>query len=103
MEIDRSFAHLVPRPECVVAQDQVMATLAEFSIVLDAGPPLRCRRRLRIIIPDDEVFPPIQFPKQSRTVSAFHRHEVAKMPDIVVLSDDGIPVVDDCSVMCCHV
>lgn len=81
----------------------MVASLSDFGVMLDAGPPLRCRRRLRIIVADDQVFPAVQLSEQVGTISAFYRHEVAKMPDIVVLPDDDIPVVDERRIMRCHV
>jgi len=80
-----------------------MAALSDFGVVLDAGPPLGSGRRLRIVIADDQVLPAVQLSEQRLTVSAFHRHEVAEMPDFVIVPDDGIPVLHECSIMRCHV
>lgn len=86
-----------------MAQDQVIAALSDFGVVLDAGPPLGSGRRLRIVIADDQVLPPVQLSKQVGAISAFHRHEIAEMPDLVILPDDGIPVLDQCCIMRGHV
>lgn len=58
VQIDRSLAHLVPRPESVMAEDQVMIVSAYFGIVLDARPTLRFSGRYWIVITNYQVFAP---------------------------------------------
>jgi len=53
MQVDRPLADLIPVPECVVAKDEVVATVAEFGIVLTACPSFGAGRARKIIVADN--------------------------------------------------
>ena len=94
MKVDRTFPHLVPRPECIVAQYQVLAILPKLGIVLDAHPPFRCRCCLRIVVANNQMLATFEESQESRTVSCLPQHKVSQVPNFVVITDDRIPVLN---------
>lgn len=75
-----------------------MVTIPEFRIMLDAGPPGRTCRRLRIVIANNQVLSPVQRAEQFGAVAGF-RDDVSQMPHVVVNSDERIPIVNECGIV----
>ncbi len=102
MQIDRLLAHLVPGPERVVAQNEVISVFSKLDIVMNAIPSLRSGRCLRVVVADDQVLAPVQLCQQLSTVAGPCRHHVAEMPDFVNPAHCFVPVSDQRSVMFGH-
>ena len=96
-------SHLVPGAESIMAEDQVMAAFPELDVVLNAGPSIRGGRRLGIVVSHDQMLAAVEQSQQLRAVAGLRRHEVAKMPYVVVLPYDRVPVADEHRVVLRHV
>lgn len=103
VQIDRSLSHLVPCPECVVAQDQVVPVEPDLGIVLHAFPSNSVRGRRRVIVSDDQMLAAIQPSQQFGAVVSPGRHDISQMPNLVVRTDDLIPVSDKGFVVFDHI
>lgn len=103
VKIDRLFAHLVPRSERVVTQDQELTLHDKLGVVLDARPARGLRRRDRIVASDNQMLPPVQHRQQLVAVAAAVEHEVTQMPDIVVIANGGVPILDQCHLVRGHI
>jgi hypothetical protein len=64
-----------------------------LAVVLDACPSRRSRRSFGIVIPYDEVLSSVHYRKELIAVPASGRHEISKMPDVVVRTHDFVPVL----------
>lgn len=60
VQVYRTLSHLIPSPESVVAQDEMIAVLAEFRVMLDTRPTFGTRCRLGIIVADNQMLPAVE-------------------------------------------
>lgn len=45
------------------------------------------------------MFAPVQLSKQLFTIFSFSRHEVAQVPDVIIVTHDLVPVCDERSIV----
>lgn len=99
VQIDAALADLIPGPEGIVAQDQVPALDMQLGVVLDAGPAPGTGRRLGIVIANYKMLGAMKLIQQVLDVSTASLGKIAKMPDLISLVHDSIPIGDQGRIM----
>ncbi|MBW6425411.1 hypothetical protein KX729_28710 [Rhizobium sp. XQZ8] len=103
IQVDRLLAHLVPGPERVIGKDGQMTIENELGVVRDTRPAPGVGRRCGIIVAGDQVLSPVQLRRQLVAVAAPRRHEVAQVPDFLLLANECILVPDQGDVVCRYI
>jgi hypothetical protein len=93
MEVDRSLAHLVPRPERIVAQHQQVAVETDLGVLPHGFPTSSYRCRSCIVVADDEVLSALQSGEHVLAGTGPRRLEIAEMPDLIVGPKDLVPIM----------
>ncbi len=80
-----------------------MTVRFDLGVMLDAGPTRGSGRRAWIVVADDQVFATFQARQQFTAISGAYRHEVPKMPNIVIWPDYPVPALDQRGIMGNHI
>src|SRR5436305_6540981 len=99
MQIDAAAVHPLPAAERIMAEHEADAVEPQFGIARDALPTRGLR--LRIVVAEDQVLLAVE-PRQERRGLGGGAGEIAKVPDLVIGADDGVPALDDSRIHCRH-